>query len=202
MKDAVGVAEKFFGITFQGDEPFDERTSRTPRNWRFELLGDAILKVAVLDILMLRYPDAEPRTLVSMIHVFVSNKEIRKISGPFSANMYETILGALYSDQGFPASRSLVEQTIFDRATEKGRCFGVESKYFPPMSATDTLSIEAKERLGVVPTYQQWRNRGKGVHVGVYFGGVVIADGHGDTMSDAEESAAEAALIVKGWKIE
>ena len=197
----------------------DDKDNRVRRsNERLEFLGDAVLELIITDFLYANYPDKAEGELTAIRSKLVSADNLATVGEGgdifdhllmskgeqksqtirsrqiLVANTMESLMGALYLDQGLPAVTAFVHQRILTHVEQ------VAKKAFDPKSV---LQAKAQECLKVTPTYQNLEVSGpdhaKRFVVGVYLGGTLTAKGHGPSKKDAEVKAAEAALIMRGW---
>src|SRR3989344_3258924 len=187
-------------------------------NERLEFLGDAVLELIVTEYLYAHYPNPQGEmtnwraALANSImlakiaakcdlndFILLSRgeaKDTRRARQYILANAVEAIIGALYLDQGYGASKVFIEKFILDELADilSGKT------YRDPKS---TLQEEAQERVGVTPTYQvieEWGpDHAKQFRIGVYLDKELIGEGAGPSKQDAQQSAAEDALAKKGW---
>ena len=112
------------------------------------------------------------------------------------ANTFEAVIGAIFLDQGYDASKVFIGKSLFASLDEiVGQRLWQDAK--------SKFQEEAQERLGITPNYEVLKETGpdhdKNFEVGVYTGSDLIASGVGRSKQDAEQAAAEAALTKKGW---
>ena len=112
------------------------------------------------------------------------------------ANTFEAVLGAFYMDQGYAPTKQFIEKNLFFRldAILKDGSWQDAKSHFQEKS---------QEALGITPSYRMVRETGpdhdKRFTVGVYLGKDTVAEGEGRSKQEAEQSAARAAALVKGW---
>jgi len=113
------------------------------------------------------------------------------------ANAIEAIIGAVYLDGGMPASEKFVGQHVLNHLPKilKDELY-VDSK--------SKFQETAQEVMGVTPTYKVLEEKGpdhnKEFTIGVFLDKELIAVGRGTSKQEAQVSAADAALDVKGWR--
>lgn len=187
-------------------------------NERLEFLGDAVLELIVTEYLYRNYPNPEG-DMTSWRAALVNSKMLSKIADELKLNDYlllsrgeakdtgrarqyilantvEALIGAIYLEHGFETSRIFVERTIVKELPEI-----LEAKlYRDPKSA---FQEEAQERVGITPTYEVLRESGpdhaKIFVVGVFLEKEKVAEGEGSSKQEAQEKAAQKALLEKGW---
>jgi ribonuclease-3 len=113
------------------------------------------------------------------------------------ANTMEALIGAIYLDQGYDKSNEFIHENItplIDKVIEDGSWIDSKSLF----------QEKAQEHEGVTPSYKTMKESGpdhdKHFTVGVFLKNELIASGEGDSKQDAEQKAAEKALIEKGWE--
>jgi ribonuclease-3 len=112
------------------------------------------------------------------------------------ANAFESIIGAIYVDLGWDASKDFITRTSL---AELPRV--LEQKlYIDPKSRFQEAS---QDRFSVTPSYKVLEESGpdhnKKFVVGVYLNKELIAEGEGTSKHEAQVAAAAAAIDKKGW---
>ena len=187
-------------------------------NERLEFLGDAVLELVVTEYLYANYPNPEGE-MTNWRAALVNSVMLANVAGKFNinehlllsrgeakdtgrarqyilANAVEALIGAIYLDQGYEASKQFISRFILDElpAILEGKSY---------RDAKSKLQEEAQERNGVTPSYQVLEDWGpdhaKNFKVGVYLGTELIGEGSGPSKQEAQQSAAEDALAKKGW---
>lgn len=185
-----------------------------PHNERLEFLGDAVLELAVTEILFSRYP-ASPEGELTAIrsalvnyqmladiaknmelgdYIFLSRGEAKddgKAREVILANAFEAVLGAVYLDTDYESAKNFIEKAVMGRLDEV-----IEKKlYQDPKSLLQEI---VQEKLRATPTYSVLSEKGpdhaKIFKVGVFFNGDLIAEGEGSSKQEAEVEAAKNAL--------
>jgi len=188
-------------------------------NERLEFLGDAVLELVVTDFLYLNYPNPEGE-LTNWRAALVNSVMLAKIAGKFElnefmllsrgeakdtgrarqyilANAVESVIGAVYLDQGYESARKFIEKFILPELPDilAGRLYKDSKSLFQEM---------AQEHIGVTPTYEvlkQWGpDHAKEFEIGVYLERELVASGEGKSKQEAQQVAAENALKAKGWE--
>lgn len=188
-------------------------------NERLEFLGDAVLELVVTEHLYSNYSnpegeltnwraalvnaemlaelckrlDIEDDLLLSKGEAKDRGSKARKY---ILANAFEALIGAIYLDQGWDASKVFIENTAL---SELPRI--LEQKlYIDPKSRFQEAS---QERMGITPSYKVLSETGpdhaKTFEVGVYLDKELIAKGKGTSKHEAQVAAANAAIELKGW---
>jgi len=112
------------------------------------------------------------------------------------ANTFESVLGAIYLDQGYEVSRNFLEKNLFgitEGIVKSGSWIDSKSRF----------QELAQEKTGITPSYQTLAENGpdhdKEFTVGVFLGNEKIAIGSGRSKQDAEQEAANMAISKKKW---
>ena len=197
----------------------EHRDVRLEHNERLEFLGDAVLELVVTDHLFHQYPKEPEGALTSYRAALVNattlasiavglgmneylllskgeEKDVGRARHYLLANTFEALVGALYLDGGYDAARAFIEKNVFPLTAAI-----VEQRLW--QDAKSKFQEEAQERDGVTPSYEMLKQAGpdhdKKFTVGVYIKGELIAEGEGKSKQEAEQDAAKAALLAKGW---
>ena len=192
---------------------------RVGHNERLEFLGDAVLELAVTEELYAKFPDKPEGELTSFRAALVNSKMLSEIAVELGineflllsrgeakdvgrarqyilANAMESLIGAMYLDQGYFSAKEFIDRAVMVHLDEV-----LEKKlYKDPKSL---FQEESQERLGVTPNYEVVREWGpdhdKHFVVGIYIGEELVAEGEGPSKQEAQEEAARNALHVKKW---
>ena len=197
----------------------ENRGERGEHNERLEFLGDAVLELVVTEFLFAKYPDKPEGDLTSyraalVNTVSISNsatnlgmneflllsrgeaKDTGRARQIILANAFEAVIGAIYLDQGYESAKKFIAEQLFhktDEVVEKGLWQDAKSRF----------QEIAQEKNSVTPSYDVISKTGpdhdKRFVVGVYLGEEQIAAGEGRSKQEAEQVAAQKALIAKGW---
>ena len=188
-------------------------------NERLEFLGDAVLELVVTEELYQRFPEKPEGELTSFRAALVNAnmladtavnlgindflllsrgeaKDTGRARQYIMANAFEAIVGAIYLDQGYAATKIFIQHALLPHLNEV-----LEKKlYKDPKSL---LQEVAQDKVSVTPTYEVIREWGpdhdKHFAVGVYLGEELIAQGEGPSKQEAQEEAARNALTIKNW---
>ncbi|MCD6177812.1 ribonuclease III [bacterium] len=188
-------------------------------NERLEFLGDAVLELVVTEYLYENYPDKTEGELTNWRAALVNSHQLAQVAKELGleeflllskgeekdnskarlyilANNFEALIGAIYLDLGYDASKKFIKKHLIKelpRIIEKGL-------YKDPKSR---LQEESQERLGITPTYkvlEEWGpDHAKHFIVGVFLNDQLIAKGQGSSKQEAEIEAAKKALNIKKW---
>ncbi len=188
-------------------------------NERLEFLGDAVLEFLTSEHLYKTY-DQEPEgrltayrsslvkteTLAALAKDLDFGKKLKlskgedesggRKSGYLLADTFEAFIGALYLDQGIPACRTFLEETLFPKLDEI-----VRTRSYKDYKSL--LQEIAQEKVNFTPIYkvidEQGPDHNKIFKVGVIIRGKQEGVGEGSSKQRAEINAAEDALKCLGW---
>ena len=189
-------------------------------NERLEFLGDAVLELVVTEYLFNEYlnPEGEltnwraalvnAKMLATVAHdidfenyLFLSHGEAKdagtKAREYILANAMESLIGAIYMDQGYDMAKQFVTRWIITKLP-----YVLENGLY--MDAKSRFQESSQEIEGATPTYKVMDESGpdhdKKFMVGVYLNKELIAEGYGTSKQEAQTDAAENALKIKKWK--
>ncbi len=192
---------------------------RLGHNERLEFLGDAVLELVVTEHLYLHYEnpegeltnwraalvnaemlaelclklEIEPYLHLSRGEAKDTNSKARKY---ILANAFESIIGAVYIDQGWEVSKKYIHERVLSQLDRVLK----DQLHIDPKSRFQEAS---QEHVGITPSYKVLSETGpdhaKEFVVGVFLNKEQIAMGKGTSKQEAQVSAAEAAILVKGW---
>ena len=185
-------------------------------NERLEFLGDAVLELVVTEHLYNNFPNPEGE-LTNWRSAVVKGEVLAEVSKKLQlgqllnlskgeeksggrnrtlilANTFEALIGGIYLDKGYEASKNFITKYIISMLPEV-----IEKKlYVDPKSHLQEL---AQQDRGATPDYRVTKDEGpdhdKMFTVGVYVKGELIAQGDGPSKQKAEQAAAANAL--KNW---
>jgi ribonuclease-3 len=198
----------------------ENRASGLEHNERLEFLGDAVLELVITDYLYKRFPTMNEGELTSLRSALVNadtcslvaqklgandflllsrgeSKDMGRARQYILANTLESIIGAIYMDQGYEVAQKFILNHITpltEDIIEKGTWIDAKSLF----------QEKAQEFEGITPQYKTIKETGpdhdKHFTVGVYLGKDEIGEGEGKSKQDAEQEAARDALTKKEWK--
>ena len=197
----------------------EHREATQNHNERYEFLGDAVLELVVTDFLFNKFPEKPEGELTAIRAALVNTNSLADAAtrlgvNPFLllskgeerdtgrarqyilANTFESLIGAIYLDRGYDASKEFIAQHLFDKTdTIVAKRLWQDAK-----SRFQELS---QEHAGVTPSYETLNQTGpdhdRVFTVGVYLGPEKIAEGKGRSKQEAEQAAAEAGMTAKQW---
>ena len=197
----------------------EHRDATWDHNERLEFLGDAVLELVVTDFLFAKYPEKPEGELTAVRAALVNtnslcnaseilgiNKFLLMSKGESKdegrarqyilANVFEACIGAIYLDQGYEAARNFIAERLFAN-TEKI----VEKRLW--QDAKSRFQEFAQERASITPTYETLSQDGpdhdRVFTVGVFLRHEKVAEGKGRSKQEAEQQAAQMAVVAKGW---
>jgi ribonuclease-3 len=197
----------------------ENRRPGAEHNERLEFLGDAVLELAVTEFLYKKYPEKPEGELTALRAALVNtvsisdaatklgmneylllsrgeSKDTGRARGIILANAFEALIGAIYLDQGYTPAYGFIDAQLFHKTDEV-----VEKRLW--QDAKSRLQELAQEKLAVTPTYnlvdQSGPDHDKIFTVAAHLGREKIALGEGRSKQEAEQDAAQKALLAKGW---
>lgn len=197
----------------------EHRESGREHNERLEFLGDAVLELVVTEFLFTKYPEKAEGELTAVRAALVNTQSISAAATALEmndhlllsrgeskdtgraraiilANAFEALIGAIYLDDGYEAAEKFIDAQLFHKTDEV-----VAKKLW--QDAKSRLQEMAQEKTGVTPVYQLVAQSGpdhdKRFVVGAFIGSERVAQGEGKSKQEAEQAAAEKALVTKGW---
>ncbi len=189
-------------------------------NERLEFLGDAVLELVVTEFLFENYlnPEGELTNwraalvnakMCSIVageigleeYLFLSRGESKdagtKARECILANVLESVIGAIYLDQGWDMSKQFITRWVISKLPDVLE----QGLWMDPKSRFQEL---AQEIVAITPVYRVLKEEGpdheKVFVVGVYLDKEKVAEGSGGSKQEAQVEAAEKALKIKQWK--
>ena len=189
-----------------------------PHNERLEFLGDAVLELVVTKYLYANYPNPEGE-LTNWRAALVNAKKLAEIAEDLGlndwlmlsrgeakdtgrarqyilANTMEALIGAIFLDLGIEAAGEFIAKNVLSHLSEILNAGAYRD-------AKSLFQEEAQDRVGITPSYEvikEWGpDHAKHFNVGVYLDEELVAQGEGVSKQDAQQKAAENALVAKGW---
>ena len=196
----------------------EHKDYKHPHNERLEFLGDAVLELAVTRHLFDHFKNPEGE-LTSFRAALVNGDMLGNIGNALGiqdfllmsrgeakdtgrarlylvANAMESIIGAIYLDQGYDAANDFIEKYVMVRLDE----VLAQGLHTDPKSRFQEL---AQEKAGVTPNYRVIREWGpdhdRHFVAGVFLDEEMVAEGEGVSKQDAQREAAKQGLLKKGW---
>lgn len=196
----------------------EKRWSAEFHNERLEFLGDAVLELAISDILMKSYPKGSEGDLSKVRASIVNEKSLAKLARSLKlgeelylgkgeelgqgrekssllADAYEAVLGALYLDRGFKKSFKIIQKhftQIFSELHEDP----IHKDY------KTELQEKAQNVYKTIPKYRLVEEMGpdhdKTFKIDILIHQEVYGVGQGKSKKEAEQKAAREALEKMG----
>jgi ribonuclease-3 len=197
----------------------EHRESTWEHNERLEFLGDAVLELVVTDFLFKKYPEKPEGELTAIRAALVNtnslaaasellgvNKYLLMSKGEAKdegrarqyilANVFEACIGAIYLDQGYDAAKDFIGSRLFAGTEEI-----VHKRLW--QDAKSRFQELSQEKASITPTYdtvsQDGPDHDRVFTVGVFLRHEKVAEGKGRSKQEAEQEAAKAAMLAKGW---
>lgn len=191
----------------------EHRKTVSEHNERLEFLGDAVLELVVTEYLYAKFSEPEgiltnwrsslvrTESIGAAAHRYDFEPLLRLSRGEkrgtdraraqILANCYESVVGALYLDQGYDAAKNFIEQSLlvtFQDILKAG-------SWMDPKSNLQEL---VQNQEGFTPVYKVLAEEGpdhdKIFSVGVFVDGKLKGKGSGPSKQIGQVGAAEAAL--------
>ncbi len=197
----------------------ENRNLGLEHNERLEFLGDAVLELVVTDFLYKKYPKKPEGELTAFRSALVNSTILAGVSESLGyndflllsrgeakdmgrarqyilANTFESVVGAMYLDQGYDVCEEFINRVLTPAIQEiEEKRLWIDAKSF--------FQECAQEKLGTTPSYKTIREQGpdhdKEFVVAVFVGETKVADGKGKSKQEAEQDAARNGLAKKGW---
>lgn len=187
-------------------------------NERMEFLGDAVLELVVTEHLYSNYPNPEG-DMTNWRAALVNAIMLSKISNEFDLNKYvllskgeakdtgrarqyilanamESLIGAIYLDQGYGSAQEFISRFILKELPDI-----IDNKSY--RDAKSLFQEMAQDKVGITPTYEVLKEWGpdhaRNFEVGVFLEKESVASGQGPSKQEAQQMAASEALKKKGW---
>lgn len=197
----------------------EHREATWEHNERLEFLGDAVLELVVTDYLFKQYPDKPEGELTAIRAALVNTNSLAAASEVLGinqyllmskgeakdegrarlyilANVFESCIGAMYLDQGYDTAQAFIASRLFKNTEEI-----IEKRLW--QDAKSRFQEVAQEHASITPTYETVAQEGPDhdriFTVGVFLRHEKVAEGKGRSKQEAEQQAAQAAVIAKGW---
>ena len=112
------------------------------------------------------------------------------------ANAFEALIGAIHLDAGYEAAKGFIAEQLFHKTDD------VVSKRLW-QDAKSRFQELSQEKHSITPSYKMLDQSGpdheKQFVIGAFIGKEKIATGAGRSKQEAEQDAAQKALVAKGW---
>ncbi len=192
----------------------NEQPGFVPHNERLEFLGDAVLELAISDLVFRRFPEIPEGGLTRIRSEVVSEKGLSDIARTLQigqwirlgrgelnnggqekpslvADAFEALLGAVYQDAGFAKASLVIERVFSDPVDASAQLrYGSDHK--------TCLQERMQARFNELPDYRLSQVSGpdhnRVFFMEVYFQDKLVGRGSGTSKKSAEQQAAAAAL--------
>ncbi|MFH1565181.1 MAG: ribonuclease III [bacterium] len=188
-------------------------------NERMEFLGDAVLELVVTEYLYNNYKNPEGEltnwraSLVNGAMLATASKELEieeflflskgetqdrnsKARNYILANAFEALVGAIYLDQGWDASKKFISRILITKLS-----YIIENELYT--DAKSKFQEIAQEKENITPSYKVLSETGpdhaKIFEVAVCLNKEVVASAKGTSKQEAQTKAAEEGLKARGW---
>ena len=197
----------------------ENKSAGIEHNERLEFLGDAVLELVTTDYLFQKYPKKPEGDLTALRSALVNSVMLAGISTELGlnnflllsrgeakdtgrarqyilANTFESVVGAIYLDQGYDAAEKFIAKVLLPKTKEiEEKKLWIDAKSF--------FQEKAQEKTGITPSYKTHKEHGpdhdREFTTGLYLGDTLIAEGVGKSKQEAEQDAARVGLEKKGW---
>ena len=196
----------------------NESKQNVSSNERLEFLGDSILSFVVSDYLCKTYPDLNEGVLTNLRSLLVNTKTLANQAKELNfgsylqlskgekeskgrenksllADCFEAFIGALFLDQGLDSTSRFIAGTILKKAEEL-----VKKRNFKDPKSLLQEYVQAQKQNS--PLYKVLHEEGpahaKLFTIGVFVGNKKVGVGSGKSKQEAEEKAANQALVKIG----
>lgn len=197
----------------------ESKNKAKSHNERLEFLGDAVLELAVTEFLFAKYPDKPEGELTSFRASLVNTQTLSETSTELGfnnllllsrgeakdtgrarhyilANTFESVVGAIYLDQGYAPAQNFIANNLFNLMEDI-------IKTGSYLDAKSHFQEKSQESVSITPVYKTVDEDGpdhdKEFTVGVFLGSEEVARGSGKSKQEAEQAAAREGLEKKGW---
>lgn len=214
MFDESLLKKPIYLTAFTHRSYLNEATDTQESNERLEFLGDSVLSLVISSYIYRVRKDDDEGYLTNLRSYIVKTSSLAQASQKMDlgkylrlskgeelsggreniqllANAFESLIGAIYLDQGFEAAEEFVHQNLiplFKKEVESG----------PPKDAKSLLQEIAQNKTKQSPKYKILKTEGpdhaRKFTVGVYIQGELMGEGSGYSKQVAEEEAATKAL--------
>lgn len=229
MSDKISELESKIGFSFKNKDLLlaalthrsylnENPDWRLDHNERMEFLGDAVLELVVTEHLYNNYPNPEGE-MTNWRAALVNANILSKITSEFDLNDYillsrgeakdtgrarqyilanaiEALIGAMYLDGGYEACQKFINRFVLKELKNI-----IEKRLY--RDAKSLFQEIAQDKVGITPTYEvleEWGpDHARNFKVGVFLEKERAGMGQGPSKQEAQQSAAEDALVKKGW---
>lgn len=221
LQQTIGVTfrdEKLLKAAFVHRSYLNEARQVRKSNERLEFLGDAVLSFLTSHFLFATYPDYPEGTLTNIRSSLVKTKSLAdcarelklgellflsrgeedsggRTNSSLLADTFESLLGAIFLDQGIDVTKRFLKAHLFSKASEI-----VKNKSYIDYKSLLQEIIQSETRIS--PTYHVMKSEGpdhaKTFWVEAKADAKVLGSGMGKSKQEAEAAAAVNALAAMG----
>lgn len=203
---------RLFSQVFHHRSKFTETKAN---NERLELLGDAILDAIICEILFKKYPYKEEGFITELRSKIVSRKTLNEVGGKLglvekldfnrkgmndvskdlAGNTFEALVGAVYLDAGFDATKNFIQKRILNRLIDIETLEQTNTDY-----KSQIFHYIQREGKSIEFKVAEEKNKNRRVYfvIDLEINGKAIARGEGFSKKTAEQNAAMNALKTLG----
>ena len=193
---------------------YENQGKGVTHNQRLEFLGDAVLELVISEYLYRTYPERSEGELTKLRAAVVCEPSLAKVAGELTlgyclrmgrgeersggrerpsilADVFESLLGAVYLDQGLETARKLILQQLTPIIQDviEGR---LERDYKTELQ--ENLQKHSPDPLTYVILREEGPDHNKTFTAGVIYRGKEIGCGCGRSKKEAEQQAAKEAI--------
>jgi len=183
---------------------FDQKA---PNNERLEFLGDSIIDTVVAVYLYERYPDGDEGFLTKLRSRIVSRENLNEIGAKINllehvkyykgnnqyksleGNVFEALIGALYLDQGYQKTKTILETKILDGIVDIEYLKETDTDY-----KSQLLIWSQKNNRRVEYRVTEVASKVTKYLAKLYIDGTLISEAIGRSKKEAEKLAAKTAV--------
>lgn len=224
-KKKLKAFEKKLGISFKNREHLkralmhksyanENRYPYTEHNERYEYLGDAVLELAISQILFSSFPQATEGDLSKLRAAIVNEDQLAELAREISlgdylylgkgedrtggrekpsllSDAYEAVIGAVFLDRGVEKAQKVIRKN-FERVIKKVGGVGFVNDF------KTRLQEVVQRKYRTTPRYRPVRETGpdhsKTFEVNLLISGEIVSTGRGLSKKAAEQDAARQAI--------
>lgn len=203
------ISEEHYQLAFRHSSASRENRGARLNNQRLEYLGDAILGAIVADFLYDRYPEKGEGFLTSMRSKIVSRRHLNQLGLKMGLNKLvvkktsrtvnaksiygdalEALIGAVYLDRGFDATKSFVLNRIINVHVDVDT---LENRIASHKGAILEWGQKNKKEIVFEITGCYGESHARKFEISMKINGELISTGSGSSKKKAEEEAARLA---------
>lgn len=207
--------KQLFEQAFTHRSFLNETKDEISSNERLEFLGDSIISFVVSQYLFGKYPNYDEGILTNMRSLLVNTKSLANFAKDLNfgeylhlskgeeeskgrqnqsllADCFEAFIGALFIDQGIEITQAFIEEIFVPMSEEIAK----EKSFKDPKSLLQEYVQSRKQNSPQYKVLQELGPAHSRVFVmGVFIENILKAQGQGKSKQEAEENAAQQALV-------